>query len=118
MEGNLAVPENQQVTPRFAALWLRGVGPGGQKNGLDTTLSALAVGINCVGPVRQKNRLFDTLSALAVEVTLSSKDRQAWDCPDNNRNGPYRQKNGLSGSLSTYTYLGCSRNVGCCSHVP
>ena len=118
MEGNLAVPENQQVTPRFAALWLRGVGPGGQKNGLDTTLSALAVGINCVGPVRQKNRLFDTLSALAVEVTLSSKDRQAWDCPDNNRNGPYRQKNGLSVSLSTYTYLGCSRNVGCCSHVP
>ena len=73
MEGNLAVPENQQVMPRFAALWLRGVGPGGQKNGLDTTLSALAVGINCVGPVRQKNRLFDTLSALAVEITLALK---------------------------------------------
>ena len=79
MEGNLAVPENQQVTPRFAALWLRGVGPGGQKNGLDTTLSALAVGINCVGPVRQKNRLFDTLSALAVEVTFWAQKTDSWE---------------------------------------
>ena len=87
-------------------------------NRLFDTLPALAVGINWVGPVRQKNRLFDTLSALAVEITLGSKDRQAWDCPDNNRNGPYRQKNGLSGSLSTHACLCCARNVGCCSHVP